>query len=152
MIHFYLNVKGELSCKIDAESFENIMCRKAFPLDNTIHSISILSQSEKEIAWLSDISKLDEQEKNLIIESLKKNAPIKRIQNILNISSIAFPNIWSILVAGEKVYMQVDEQEDLFFYTNYGTLIKDSIGEYYLIPMLSELDEGMKNKIAPFIL
>ena len=48
--------------------------------------------------------------------------------------------------------MQVDEQEDLFFYTNYGTLIKDSIGEYYLIPMLSELDEGMKNKIAPFIL
>ena len=152
MIRFFLNTKAELSCQIDSKIFERIYCKKSFPLDKAGQSVLVFSETQREIACFHNLLDFSEQEKLWIEDSLAKHSPIIYVEHILDISSFAFPNRWSIIVGGEKLCIQVNEQEDLSTYPEYGTLIKDANGQYYLIPLISELDKNTQRKLSPFIL
>jgi hypothetical protein len=152
MIKFLLGDKHQFACIIEDKIHENISCKKAFPLESNIfENIGVYNEHGQEIYWLDTLSDIKEDEKKIVLASLKEQFFFINIQKIISVSSPFFPNKWLVLGDDEHYSFEMNDSEDFFSYQKHGILIRDSKGCFYLLPPLETLDEKSQKKLLQFI-
>ncbi len=152
MIQFFYDDMGALSCRIGQQTYYQILCKKALPLDlNVFENIGIYDTHHNEIYWLNNLEEINPDESQWIIQSLKMQFVFKKIEKIIHVSTVYFPNIWEVVADGENHTFEIDSSENFFDYTKHGILIRDVNNLFYLLPPFDHLDIQSQKKLLPFL-
>lgn len=152
MIKFLLSDSEQLVCVIEDTIHEKISCKKAFPLNSSIlEDIGVYNQNGQEIYWLDNLLDISEDQRKLILTSVREQFFFINIQKIIEVSSPFFPNTWVVEGDNELYTFEMNNPDDFYYYHQQGILIQDSQARFYLLPPLEGLNEKSQKLLLQFI-
>jgi hypothetical protein len=129
----------------------NIVAVRAFPLSSPDTGVSIVSNTGNELAWIDDITQLDEHSRTALNTLLAQREFMPEIQRINSVSSYATPSIWQVSTDKGETTFTLKGEEDIRRLTWTRLLIADSNGLQFVINDISQLDSASRRRLERFL-
>ncbi len=140
-VRFWHDEEGRFWVEIAGEGkFANVKPIRNFPIQARDRLISLLDETNQEIAILTTVHGLDPQSREALERELEKRYFVPRIQAIHHIEGRFGITRWFVTTdRGERVF-DVRERSDVRYYPGRRVVIRDADGNLYEIPDYNQLD------------
>ena len=124
---------------------------RAFPIDAPDEAISIIGQDGHELAWIAQLSDVDEVSRELITTELAHKEFTPLIERLQSVSSFATPSTWTVETNRGLTSFVLKGEEDIRRLPDRSLLITDSHGVTYRIANLMALDRWSRKLLDRFL-
>ncbi len=124
---------------------------RAFPIDAPDEAISIVGQDGHELAWIAQLSDVDEVSRELITSALAHIEFMPQIERLQSVSSFATPSTWTVQTNRGLTSFVLKGEEDIRRLRDRSLLITDSHGVTYRIANLMALDRWSRKLLDRFL-
>jgi hypothetical protein len=124
---------------------------RAFPIDAPDEAISIIGQDGHELAWIAQLSEVDEISRELISAELAQREFSPLIERLQSVSSFATPSTWTVQTNRGLTSFVLKGEEDIRRLRDRSLLITDSHGVTYRIANLMALDRWSRKLLDRFL-
>jgi len=124
---------------------------RAFPIDAPDEAVSILGQDGHELAWITQLSDVDAQSRELITTELAQREFTPIIERLESVSSFATPSTWTVQTNRGLTSFVLKGEEDIRRLRDRSLLITDSHGVTYRILNLLALDRWSRKLLDRFL-
>ncbi len=146
------NPAGRLICTLaDGTVHTNVTPVRAFPLVAPDEGLALMSQEGHEIAWIEQLSALDDDNRIQIEVELGSREFMPEIKRIETVSSYAVPSTWTVTTSRGQTDMVLKGEEDIRRLPDNGLLIADRHGVLYFIPDRKALDRHSRKILERFL-
>lgn len=128
------NAFGKLVLRApDGQEFTGVVPVRAFPIQLTEHSISMVDADGHELAWIDALADVAQPAQDLIREALQAREFIPEIHAILSVTSFSTPCTWRVQTDRGETRFVLRGDEDIRRLGGNTLLITDSHGIHFLI-------------------
>jgi len=135
----------------DGQSYENVNPVRAFPIQAPQDGIAIVCVDGKEVAWIDNLSDLQEHVRKLIEDELASREFMPEIQHITQVTSFATPCTWHVKTDRGDTHFVLKGEEDIRRLGPATLLVADSHGIHFLIRDMLGLDKHSRKILDRFL-
>jgi hypothetical protein len=135
----------------DGTVHESVLPVRAFPIAAPDGEISLVSAEGRELAWITDLSRVSADNRAMIQDELARREFMPEIQRIVAVSTYATPSTWAVETDRGNTSLILRGEEDIRRLTGSTLLISDSHGIQYLIRDLHAMDRSSRKILDRFL-
>jgi hypothetical protein len=138
---------------IDAEGVrhENVHPRRAFPLTDPEHWISICDERGQELALVDDPQCLPEQVRALLLDALERREFVPRVVRVHSILSEPDALVWDVETDRGRTTFRMEGEDHIHLLDGGRVLLTDIHGIRYLITDIHAFDAGSRRKLERYV-
>ena len=137
----------------DGSIYEELEPRRLFPFSNSNMYISLLSKEENEVAFVRDLSELDEASREALEECFREYYMIPKITKLLECEDKFGSLRWRVMTdRGEISFRIRNRNSDIKkLYGTNRVIVRDSNDNRYEIPDYTAMDNASKRMLFSYI-
>lgn len=137
----------------DGTVYENLEPRRLFPITNTDMFITLLDRSEKEVAFIRDLTEIDEGSKQALLECFKQYYMIPKITRVLEMEDKFGSLKWKVDTDRGIISFRIhNRNSDIkMLYGTTRIIVRDSNDNRYEVPDFEKLDAHSKHLLFAFL-
>ena len=124
---------------------------QAFPIDAPGEQISLVSAEGHELVFISQLSELDADARQLVQEDIAQREFLPVIRRLLSVSTFSTPSSWQVETDRGMNVLVLKGEEDIRRLKGSGLLITDNYGVTYRINDIRALDRGSRKLLDRFL-
>ncbi|MDR2154377.1 MAG: DUF1854 domain-containing protein [Burkholderiaceae bacterium] len=129
----------------------NVAVVRAFPISAPDQGIAIVDGDGHELAWMPNLSALDEANRALLSEALEQREFLPRLLRVKSVSSFATPSTWEVETDRGSTSFVLKGEEDIRRLSLNLLIVNDAHGVQYLIRDLSAMDRHSRKLLDRFL-
>lgn len=135
----------------DAESVEQVVPVRAFPIQAPADGIALVTMDGREAAWIDQLSDLSAAQRSLVEEELAAREFMPEISQIESVSSYAVPCTWYVTTDRGATQFVLRVEEDIRRVGEHTLLVTDSHGIHFLIRDVARLNKLSRKILDRFL-
>ncbi|MGB3068135.1 MAG: DUF1854 domain-containing protein [Ottowia sp.] len=137
----------------DAQGQEHVsvVAVRAFPIAAPDEGVSVLDVDGHELAWVPELSSLEEPKRTLLAEALEQREFMPVLQRLKSVSSFATPSTWEVETDRGHTSFVLKGEEDIRRLGPGLLIVNDAHGVQYLIKDLLDMDRHSKKLLDRFL-
>jgi hypothetical protein len=137
----------------DAEGREHtgVTAVRAFPISAPDEGVSVVDADGHELAWVPQLSALDEPQRALLTEALEQREFLPRLLRVKSVSSFATPSTWDVETDRGPTRFVLKGEEDIRRLGLNLLIVNDAHGVQYLIGDLQTMDRHSRKLLDRFL-
>ena len=135
----------------DGSVHADVVPVRAFPIAAPDEGVSILGRDGHELAWVPQLSLLDEACKSLLEAELAQREFMPIIDRLLAVTSFVTPSQWTVATNRGDTTFTLKAEDDIRRLGASKLLIADSHGVHYLVQDITALDRPSKKLLDRFL-
>ncbi|WP_028605280.1 DUF1854 domain-containing protein [Ottowia thiooxydans] len=138
---------------IDSEGQEHVgvVAVRAFPIAAPDEGVSLLNIDGHELAWVPDLSTLDQPKRALVAQALEQREFMPVLQRLISVSSFATPSTWEVETDRGSTSFVLKGEEDIRRLGPDLLIVSDAHGVQYLIRNLPDMDKHSRKLLDRFL-
>lgn len=130
---------------------ESVRPRRAFPLTDPDHWISIADSRGQELALVIDPEQLPEQVQRLLMEDLEQREFVPRILSVHRIQNAPDAFVWDVETDRGRTTFRMEGEDHIHLIEDGRVLLTDVYGIRYLIENARMLDAASRRKLERYL-
>ncbi|MBY4598558.1 DUF1854 domain-containing protein [Ottowia caeni] len=128
-----------------------VVAVRAFPVAAPEEGVSVLDVDGHELAWVPQLSALDQPQRGLLTEALEQREFMPVVRRLKSVSSFATPSTWEVETDRGSTSFVLKGEEDIRRLGPDLLIVHDVHGVQYLIRDLTDMDKNSRKLLDRFL-
>ena len=130
---------------------ENVRPRRAFPLTDPDHWISIADSRGQELALVEDPGRLPGPVRRLLMEDLEQREFVPRVLSVRHVENAPDALVWHVETDRGRTIFRMEGEDHIHLIEDGRVLLTDVHGIRYLIENAQKLDAASRRKLERYL-
>jgi Domain of unknown function (DUF1854) len=136
---------------VQGETHAQVTAVRAFPIMSPDTGVSVLSHEGRELYWFDDLSSLQGELKEALLQCLQSREFMPEILKLESVSGFITPCHWRIQTSRGYTQLLLNGEEDIKRLNSNTLIVSDAYGVQFLIKNLSGMDRVSRKLLDRFL-